>query len=162
MRTITKHAFSGLLALALAALLVPATLGAQEEAEEAPAQETCTAQLNPTTVPVGESAVRVTAKLSTSVGEIASVKTGEESAVSLADPADIREKVGMAQEEEQQPRPVQMADEGQNTAIVWLTTADASAGTHEITLKGADGTCSGKLTLSEPAEETEGETGGVR
>lgn len=162
MRTMTKHALSGLLALTLTVLLVPATAHAQEQAEEAPSQETCTAQLNPTSVAAGESAVRVTAKFSSAIGQIEGVKTGEESYVALADPADIRAKVGMAQEDEQ-PQPVKMAAQGQNAAIVWLSTADASAGTHAVTLEGAEGQCTGELTISEPGnEESEGGEGGGR
>jgi hypothetical protein len=156
MRSTTKHALSGLLALALTVLLVPATADAQEQTEEAPEQETCTAELNPNTVPPGEAAVRVQVTLSSAIGGIESVVSGEEAGVSLADPADIREKVGMAQEEDEQPpQPVQMASEGQS-AHVWVSTAEASTGTHQVALESQEGQCIGEITVEEPGDDEEG------
>lgn len=157
MRATTKHAFSGLLALALTVLLVPMTADAQEQTEEAAEQEqeTCTAELNPNTVTPGEAAVRVQVTLSSSIGEIESVASGEEAGVGLAVPADIREKVEMAQEEGEQPQPIQMASEGQN-ALVWLSTAEASPGTHQVALESAEGQCTGEITVSEPGDDEEG------
>lgn len=156
MRATTKHAFSGLLALALTVLLVPVTADAQEQAEEAAEQETCTAELNPSAVPPGEAAVRVQVNLASAIGEIESVVSGEEAGVSLADPADIREKVGMAQEEDEQPpQPVQMASEGQN-ALVWVSTAEASTGTHQVVLESEEGQCTAEITVSEPGDDEEG------
>lgn len=155
MRATTKHALSGLLALALTVLLVPMTADAQEQAEEAAEQETCTAELNPNTVTPGEAAVRVQVTLSSAIGEIESVVSGEEAGVNLADPTDIGEKVGMAQEEDEQPRPIQMASEGQN-ALVWVSTTEASEGTHQVALQSEEGQCIGEITVSEPGDDEEG------
>lgn len=155
MRATTKHALSGLLALALTVLLVPMAADAQEQTEETAEQETCTAELNPSTVTPGEAAVRVQVALSSSIGEIESVVSGEEAGVRLADPADIQEKVGMAQEEGEQPQPVQMASEGQN-ALVWVSTAEASAGTHQVALQSEEGQCIGEITVEEPGDDEEG------
>lgn len=157
MGTTVKHAFSGLLALTLSLLVMPTTADAQERAEEAQSQETCTVQLTPSSVAAGEAAVRVAARLSSAVGEVQSLTTAEESAVGLADPADIQEKADMAQDAPQ-PEPVLMANEDQTGAILWLNTEYASAGTHQITLAGAEGECTGEVNVTEPGES--GDEGG--
>lgn len=166
MRTTIEHASAGFLALALSALLVPAAVQAQEEGQQAQQQQEqqqeqeqeCSAQVTPEAVEPGQSAVRVKAKLSSSVGQVQGFQAVGESGVTPADPADIGEKTGMAREEEQQPpQPVEMAAEDQTTAILWLNTEGASPGDHQITLQGQNGTCA--ATVSVAAPEQQGEEG---
>jgi hypothetical protein len=161
MRTTMKHASAGFLALALSALLVPAAVQAQEEGQQAQQQQECSAQVTPEAVEPGQSAVRVKAKLSSSVGQVQGFKAAGESGVTPADPADIGKKTGMTREEGQQPpQPVEMAAEDQTSAILWLNTEDASAGDHQVTLQGQNGTCSATVTVAAP--EQQGEEEGAR
>lgn len=158
MRATMEHASTGFLALALSALLVPAALQAQEQ-EQQPQQQECTAQVNPEAVEPGQSAVKVKATLSSSVGQVRGFEAPG-SGLKPADPAEIGKKTGMAREEGQQPpQPVEMAAGDQTIAILWLNTEDASAGDHQVTLQGTDGTCAATVRVAAPEPEEPGEEG---
>lgn len=176
MRSTAKHALSALTALAMAVLLLPGAVDAQEqEGQEAGAQESCTAQVSPAPVQTGQAAVQATAVLSSDIGAIEDFTVPEESGLALASPGDIP-KSEMAKEkakgeekgqekarEESPPRPVELTRGEQPTAILWLNTREAAAGTYEVALEGKKGACTGTLEVSEPApaeEPAEGESGG--
>lgn len=156
MRTIANHALSGLLALALSIALLPAAADAQEKQQEAGAeqQEACTAQVSPEAVETGQVAVRVKATLSSSVGQVAELRAPEGSGLALASPADIP-KSEMAREGEQpEPRPVETATGGEQPVVTaWLDTEDASTGSHEVVLVGADGECAGTLEVAASSDQ---------
>lgn len=156
MRTTTKQALSGFLALALSVIVLPGAADAQEQ--EAQQQQECTAQVNPEAVETGQSAVKVKATLASPVGQVRGFEAPG-SGLKPADPAEIgKKKTEMAREEEQQPpQPVEMAAGDQATVILWLNTEDASAGDHQVTLQGTDGTCA--ATVSVAAPEQPGEEG---
>lgn len=145
MRTLVRTLSGITTALVLTLAFHPSAVQGQEQSEQS--QQECTAQLNPTEIAPGQAAVQVRAQLSGDVGAISSLKTPEESGLSLASPEDFA-KQKMAREEGEQPEPIQMADEG-NGARVWLSTVGAQAGQHEVVLKGESGQCTARLTVEE-------------
>lgn len=151
MRSITNHALSGLLALALSIAVVPATADAQEQETEA--EQACAAELSPQAVEAGQAAVLVKATLSTSVGEVEEIRAPEGSGLALATPGDIpRTDLAREGEEGEEPEPIETASGEKPGAAVWFNTANAEAGSHEVVLVGADGECTGTLTVSEKPE----------
>ena len=119
--------------------VAPGVVGAQEA--EAPV---CTATVEAAALPAGEAAVELTFSLSEAIGEVTAIEAGE-SGISIASPEDA-EPTEMATDEEA-PEATEMATEGMSTAVVWLSTLEAHAGTYEISLIGAEGTCKAEITV---------------
>lgn len=186
MRKFANHALSGALALALSIALVPGAADAQEAEAKAEAevkmekQETCTVELAPAAVQVGQPAVRLIATLGSDIGDVSDIRASEESGIVLAQPAAIprtetsREveveveadedevetetKVETETEVEgEAPQPIVMVTgEEQPTATLWLSTENATPGTHVVVLKGESGKCKTEIEISEEIE-TDGE-----
>lgn len=184
MRKFANHALSGALALALSIALVPGAADAQEAEAKAEAevemekQETCTVELAPAAVQVGQPAVRLIATLGSDIGDVSDIRASEESGIVLAQPAAIprtetsreveveveadedeieTETKTETEVEAEAPQPIVMvAGEEQPTATVWLSTENATPGTHVVVLKGESGKCKTEIEISEEIE-TDGE-----
>jgi hypothetical protein len=144
------------MAAALAFAFTPKTAHAQA-AEQAAAQQTCTAQINPASVEAGQKAVQVQVKLSEKIGDISKVEGDN---VQLASVADLpkaemsrseKDEKGEKQEDET-PQVVQMAAEG-TSATLWLSTEKAKAGKQHLTLTGETGTCIAQLEVAAGAQK---------
>lgn len=184
MRKFANHALSGALALALSIALVPGAADAQEAEAKAEAevkmekQETCTVELAPAAVQVGQPAVRLIATLGSDIGDVSDIRASEESGIVLAQPAAIprtetsreveveveadedeveTETKTETEVEGEAPQPIVMVTgEEQPTATLWLSTENATPGTHEVVLKGESGKCKTEIEISEEIE-TDGE-----
>lgn len=167
MRTIATRAFSALTVAALAALLFPAASHAQEkqnkgEGEQAQqaqqAQESCSAQVRPAALEVGQSAVQARLALSGDIGAIESFAAPEQSGIALADPADIPKTEMAAEKTEKNEKPSKpeplTANAGEHpSATVWLNTEGATPGSYDVRVEGAEGTCTGSLEVQEVQEQ---------
>ncbi|MDP2480253.1 MAG: hypothetical protein Q8W49_07115 [Candidatus Palauibacterales bacterium] len=154
MRNLTKATVPVAMAAALAFAFTPKTAHAQAT-EQAAAQQTCTAQINPASVEAGQKAVQVQVKLSEKVGNISSVEGDNVQLASVADlpkaemsrsENDEKDEKGEKQEDET-PQVVQMAAEG-TSATLWLSTEKAKADKQHLTLKGETGTCIAQLEVA--------------
>lgn len=155
-------------------LLLPLTAGAQEaEAPEAETPEVCTATIAP--VHAGEK-VAAKATFAEPFGQVVAIEASAESGLALAEKHAEGEMVEMADEAEagaEADAAVEMAEEGEakaeaaieaeNASVFWLDATEATAGTHEITLKNEAGaSCTAEITVEEAAEaeaKTESENG---
>lgn len=142
----TKNTLSAFLVLALSVLMVPGAAEAQER--ETPQQGECTVEVTPQPVQSGEAAVSVTARLSESVGTVEDFEVPDESGLELADPNDIQKRSMAREEGEGEPQPIQMA-RGDSQVTLWLNTENAESGSYEVTLKGANGECSGNVSVGQ-------------
>lgn len=150
MRTLAR----GLLGAAVAVMFVaaPSALHAQQQSEKT--QESCTAEVTPAPIAPGQKAVAIQAELGQDIGAVTTLKAPEESGLALASPEDFG-KQQMSQERGERTEPILMADED-NKARIWLNTADAKTGKHEVTLKGKTGTCTATVTVKKPSDDESG------
>lgn len=164
------------IAAAVMVLLLPLTAGAQEaEAPEAETPEVCTATIAP--IHAGEKAA-AKATFAEPFGQVVAIEASAESGLTLAKEKKHAEgeMVEMADEAEagaEADAAVEMAEEGEakaeaaieaeNASVFWLDATEATAGTHEITLKNEAGaSCTAEITVEEAAEAeatTESENG---
>lgn len=114
-------------------------------AQEAETPETCTATVVPTEIDAATAATSLSVTLSETIGAVEEFRPAEESGLAIAAPEDLP-RVDMAQEEGETHRPIEMANEG-NAVTIWLNSEAASAGTHEFTLVGSEGECTGSVTV---------------
>jgi hypothetical protein len=131
-------------ALALALLFAgsPRVLAAQDQA----GSQQCTAAAVPAEVEAGQAAVRVTFTFSEAIGAVTDLKAPEESGIKLAVPDDLpRQEMANP---EIPPKPIEMSLEDANEAYLWLNTGSAVEGLYEIALTGAQGSCTGHLTIT--------------
>lgn len=166
------------IAAAVLVLLLPLTAGAQEaEAPEAETPEVCTATIAP--IHAGEK-VAAKATFAEPFGQIVAIDASAESGLALAtekkhaegemvEMADEAEAgaeadaaVELAEEVEGEAK-AEAAIEAENASVFWLDATEATAGTHEITLKNEAGaSCTAEITVEEAAEAEatpESETG---
>lgn len=155
MSKLAQRAVPLIAAAAFGFAVAPGTVNAQEQQQEGQekAQQTCTAQVAPEAVPSGQQAVAVNVRLSQDIGPVVDLKAASESGLALAAPDQIRQKTEMAREGES-PQPIQMSSSGEvPLARVWLNTAEATEGTHEVALKNEEGkTCKAQVTVEAPEE----------
>lgn len=140
MRTLsrgTTPVFFALLALSAGTM----DLAAQEQ--ETP--QTCTATAMPAGIDAATAATSLSLTLSEAIGAVQEFRPAEDSGLTIAAPEDLP-KVDMAQEEGEARRPIEMANEG-NAVTIWLNSEDASEGTHEFTLVGTEGECTGSVVV---------------
>jgi hypothetical protein len=137
-----RSVFSVLPALALLATSVNAQQ-AQAPAG-APAPAACTAKATPAEVATGQNAVKLTFALSAPIGAVSGVQAPEGSGIAVAAATDIpREALANA---DQAARPIELAADT-NTLTLWIKTAGVKAGEFPLTLRGANGTCTGTVTV---------------
>lgn len=134
--------FPSVIALTLA-VFAPQTVAAQEEPVEAELPQ-CTALIDVEAVPAGETAVAVTFTLSEDIGAITGIESPT-SGLALAAPEDLR--VDMANEEEPAPEPIQMSADAENTFVVYLNSAEAAEGTHDLWLISEQGRCASQVVV---------------
>lgn len=165
MRTNAKRALSVLTASALAVLLLPAPSHAQqqnrgEQEEPQQAQESCSAQVKPAALEVGQTVVRARLALSGDIGAVETFAAPEKSGIALADPADIP-KAEMAKEKTRKgqkpstPEPLTVNAGEHPSATVWLNTEAATPGSYEVRLEGAEGSCTGSLVVEKQEKQPE-------
>jgi hypothetical protein len=131
-------------ALALVLLFsgTPRVLAAQDQA----GPQQCSATAVPAEVEAGQAAVRVTFTFSEAIGAVTDLKAPEESGIKLAVPDDLpRQEMANP---EIPPKPIEMSLENASEAYLWLNTGSAVEGQYEIALTGAQGSCTGHLTIS--------------
>jgi hypothetical protein len=138
-----KLPFFAALTLALPAALLPQTASAQEEPVE-PEPMQCTAEADVSSIAVGETAVQVTYRLSEDIGPVVGIESPTSGLV-VAAPEDLP-RVDMANPEAT-PEPIQLSNEAENTFILWLNSANAQAGDHELFLISEQGTCATQVTI---------------
>lgn len=126
------------------AVLAPQAAVAQEEPVEAEVPQ-CMAEIDVEAIPAGEAAVAVTFTLSEDVGAITGVESPA-SGLAIAAPEDLP-RVDMANEDVPAPEPIQMSSEAVNTFIVYLNTAQAQEGTHDLWLIGEQGRCASQVVV---------------
>ena len=142
MRKSLIHPLFPALALTFLFAGTPRVLAAQDQA----GSQQCTATAVPAEVEAGQAAVRVTFTFSEAVGAITDLKAPEESGIKLALPDDLpRQEMANP---EIPPKPIEMSLEGANEAYLWLNTGSAVEGEYEIALSGAQGSCTGHLTIT--------------
>ncbi len=128
----------------VAALLLagaPRTVHAQQQS-----MQQCTATAAPEQVAAGQLATRVRFTLSEKAGAITSIKTSEDSGITLASPKDLpRQEMANPNEA---PKPIEMSSENPNVAVLWLNTKGASQGTQQLTLVGQDQSCTAHLAIT--------------
>ncbi len=112
--------------------------------QQQPAQA-CTATAQAAPIAAGDAAVQLALTLSEPIGDVSGFQAGEDSALKLAAPEDLA-KAPMAEQGEQDHKPIEMANEG-NALTLWINTANAKAGTYDFTVIGSEGQCTGKVTV---------------
>ncbi len=140
----TTSTLAAALTFALPLTFAPDTALAQEQATPPEEPIACTAEANVEAVAPGEAATLVAFTLSENIGPVIGFEAPESGLV-IASPEDLP-RVDMANPEEA-PKPVQMSLEAENTAIVWLNSVDARAGTHEVWLISEGARCSATVTV---------------
>jgi hypothetical protein len=151
MSQVLKHSLYSVLSTAVAFGVLATAASAQEPttpaapAIGAPAQVAmCSGTSTPAEIPAGEAAFRLNIALSSGIGAISAVEAPAESGLVLASPEDIpRAELANATEP---AKPIELAADN-NSATVWLKSADAKPGEVELTLKGESGTCTTKVTV---------------
>ncbi len=150
-----------LLLSALAVALVPGAVLAQEqgEAQAEEAVSACTVEVEPADLPAGEAAVHLLVSPSQDVGAIIGFEAPEESGLVIADVKDIpRSEMAAEDEAEAEPKPIELADEA-NVYTVWLSTADAVAGTFDVRFATTESYCDGRLNVVTEGETDQGAEG---
>lgn len=143
MRNESSKFLASVLVLALPFVVAAPASGQQPAAN----QEACMASFTPASVHAGQPAVQVTAKFSQSVGRVTDVKGSEGSGVSLTSKEGLgRVELSRNQDQDQTPQPIEMAQD-MNSATIWLNLQKAQSGEQQITIEGADGNCTGTLTV---------------
>ena len=138
-----RSVFSVLPALALLASAANAQQAQAPARPAAPAAQ-CTAKATPVEVATGQNAVKLTFALSAPIGAVSGVQAPEGSGIAVAAATDIpREGLANA---DQAARPIELAAET-NTLTLWIKTAGVKAGEFPLTLQGANGTCTGTVTV---------------
>jgi hypothetical protein len=138
-----RSVFSVLPALALATA-VNAQQAQAPAGAAAPAAAACTAKATPAEVATGQNAVKLTFALSAPIGAVSGVEAPEGSGLAVAAATDIPRQ-GLANAD-QQARPIELAAET-NTLTLWIKTAGVKAGEFPLKLQGANGTCTGTVTV---------------
>lgn len=151
MLTRMKQAIPAALALALSFALAPQAADAQERSQE------CSVEVRPQQVQSGQPAVSVTARLSSAIGEVKGVKS-KQGGLALATPEDLQRTEMARTTGQEAPQPVKMSRTG-NQATVWLNTENAETGTHEFSLTGQNGECSGQIQVVGAEKRSGGEGG---
>lgn len=145
MNSTAQKLAGAMMAVALTFALQPGVVHAQEQSSGT--QQECTAQLSPKQVAPGQDVVSLNAQLGRDIGTVNSFQAPDGSGVSLASPEDFG-KQQMTREQGEEPRAIQMADQG-NRARVWLNTVDAETGQHRVILEGDNGRCAAQLVVQE-------------
>jgi hypothetical protein len=145
MRTLPRSALVAV-AATVSMAFTAVQVSAQQPAAQQPAQpEACSATVQPSTVPAGNAATQLSVTLSKSIGDVSDFQAAEDSGLKLAATEDLP-KVPMTQEGKQEHKPIEMANEG-NSVTLWINTQGAKEGTYDFTLVGAQGQCTGKVTI---------------
>jgi hypothetical protein len=134
------------LALAAAFVALPGQATAQIPAQPQPqpqTQEQCQAQVSPAQLQAGARAAEVRITVSQPIGDVTGVEAGN-SGIELASAEDLP-RTPLANPDQPQ-RPIRMGD-APNQWIVYLNTAEARAGEHELTFQSARGTCTARVTV---------------
>lgn len=100
------------------------------------------AETAPAQIEAGAPAVELTVALSENVGEVTG-SAGAESGITIASPGDLP-RTDIAAEES--PQPIKMSEAG-NSWTLGVSTAQATPGTHEVTLTGTAGDCRAQITV---------------
>lgn len=130
------------------ALFAPQAAVAQEEPVEAEVPQ-CMAVIDVEAIPAGEAAVAITFTLSEDVGAITGIESPE-SGLAIAAPEDLP-RVDMANEDAPAPEPIQMSNDAENTFTVYLNSAQAQEGTHDLWLIGEQGRCASQVVVQPAA-----------
>ena len=142
MRKSFIHALFPALALAVLVAGTPRVLAAQDQA----GSQQCTATAVPAEVEAGQAAVRVTFTFSEAIGAVTELKAPEESGIKLAVPDDLpRQEMANP---EITLKSIEMSMEDASEVYFWLNTCSAVEGQYEIALNGAQGSCTGHLTIT--------------
>lgn len=135
--------------LAFAAVAAPDSAHAQQQ--EAVEQE-CTAEIDPTAVQVGQSAVSMEVRLSREIGEITDFTAPEGSGLALASPEDLAKTDMTREQTDEEPQPIQMSTEEGGGATVWVNTAEASPGSYRVVFASGQAECAATLEVEKSGQ----------
>ena len=131
-------------ALAAALVMQPAHLDAQQPAQ----QQECTASLAPVELASGAEATLVTITVSQPIGEVIEVEATE-SGIRIAEVSAL--PMTPLAGPDDSPAPIRMGD-SDTQWLIYLNTVDAQPGSHELTFRSAEGTCTAQITVGDAAQ----------